>query len=157
MKKSKFELKTEWWELVKDLSEQEQSVLFRNLFHHHLGQSKMIETPTDKVSVIWSLIKQSFASKKSVKKVIDSKKTINLAPFPSEFQQVWDDWIEYKRNQFKFTYKSDKYEQMAFNELLRISGRNYVVATTIVKQSISNGWRGFFPLKQVSEAVHTPY
>jgi len=48
---------------------------------------------------------------------------------------------------FKFKYKTTQSEQAALDNLVELSGKNFQNATEIVKQSIANGWKGFFELK----------
>ena len=67
--------------------------------------------------------------------------------FNSEnFKNKWLDWTEYKKNQFKFIYKSEKSEQIALDNLIQLSQNNEQNAIRIINQSITNGWKGFFNL-----------
>lgn len=71
-----------------------------------------------------------------------------VLPFNSEnFLQHWDWWRQYKREQFSFRYKSVVTEQTALNELAKLAKGDEVLAAEIIKQSIANGWKGFFPIK----------
>jgi len=71
-----------------------------------------------------------------------------VLPFDSEdFARHWDWWRQYKREQFSFRYKSVVTEQAALSELVKIAGGDEVLATEIIRQSIANGWKGFFPIK----------
>jgi hypothetical protein len=63
---------------------------------------------------------------------------------------TWKLWTEFKKEQFKFSYKSEKSEQIAINDLIRLSKNNDETAKNIVFQSISKGWKGLFELKQNS-------
>jgi uncharacterized protein YdaU (DUF1376 family) len=70
-------------------------------------------------------------------------------PFDSEnFTEYWDYWKEYKKKEYKFTYKSAISEQGALKELSRLAGGSESKALKIIEQSISNGWKGFFELKK---------
>lgn len=70
-------------------------------------------------------------------------------PFASEeFKKMWNAWKEYKTKQHKFTFKSAITEQAAINELTKISGGAEKNAIEIILQSIAQGWKGLFPLKQ---------
>ena len=62
------------------------------------------------------------------------------------FKNKWLDWTEYKKNQFKFIYKSEKSEQIALDNLIQLSQNNEQNAIRIINQSITNGWKGFFNL-----------
>jgi len=63
----------------------------------------------------------------------------------------WDKWKKYKKDEFNFKYKSDVSEQAAKTELLNLSGSNVETAIKIIEQSIANGWKGFFKLKNVDK------
>ena len=74
---------------------------------------------------------------------------------------IWDSWVKYKSEQFKFKYKSLESEQLAINNLVKLSGNNEINAGKIVQQSISNGWKGLFEMKnsnnyQEQKHIYTP-
>ena len=62
--------------------------------------------------------------------------------------QSWCDWLNYKKEQFKDEYKSDKSHQIAINKLAKISKGNSITANAIIEESISNLYKGLFELKQ---------
>lgn len=66
---------------------------------------------------------------------------------PETAAEVWKEWVAFKKTQFKFQYKHDKYEQQAVNDLRGKSGGSVDVALHIVQNSILSGWRGLFGLK----------
>jgi hypothetical protein len=69
-------------------------------------------------------------------------------PFVSEvFKKYWQLWIDYKKEQFNFTYKSNISIQATLNELVKLSNGNEQLAIKIIEQSMSKGWQGFFQLK----------
>jgi hypothetical protein len=69
-------------------------------------------------------------------------------PFVSdEFKKYWEHWLEYKKEQFNFTYKSAITLQATLNQLSKLSDGKENIAIEIIKQSIFNGWKGFFQLK----------
>ena len=69
-------------------------------------------------------------------------------PYDSDdFIGLWNTWKEYKRNEHQFSYKSKASEQAALVNLNRLSNGNEKIATEIIKQSMANGWKGFFELK----------
>ena len=71
-----------------------------------------------------------------------------IYPFTSpEFMEAWNLWKQYKKEQFRFTYKSVITEQAALKALSEVANCD-TKAIQIIHQSISNGWRGLFPLKQ---------
>ncbi len=68
-------------------------------------------------------------------------------PFDSEeFKIQWHLWKDYKRQEFGFKFKSHQSEQASLTQLNNISSDEQT-AIAIIHQSMSNGWKGFFPLK----------
>ncbi len=64
-----------------------------------------------------------------------------------EFKDTWKIWIEERRaNQYK--KYSERAEQGALHKLQKISDHDYKTAIAIINESISNGWRGLFALKE---------
>jgi uncharacterized protein YdaU (DUF1376 family)/uncharacterized protein YegP (UPF0339 family) len=74
------------------------------------------------------------------------------------FIENWKTWKEYKKNQFKFNFKSTNSEQIAINHLIKLSDKKEQNAIDIINQSIANGWKGFFQLKtnQNGKTITTP-
>jgi len=69
-------------------------------------------------------------------------------PFDSEnFNSQWLLWKDYKKKEFKFAYKTDQSEQAALTELNNLATGNEQKAIAIIHQSMANGWKGFFQLK----------
>ena len=75
-------------------------------------------------------------------KVEGAKINFHWAGF--EIVELWDKWKDYKFDHFKFKYKTASSEQAAIDSLVDLSGKNFEIAKDIVKQSIANGWKGFF-------------
>lgn len=73
------------------------------------------------------------------------KNVIN--PFSDDFLEHWDLWKQYKMEEFKFKYKGVISEQATLMQLSVISGSDEQVAVQIIQQSMSNGWKGLFPIK----------
>lgn len=98
-------------------------------------------------------LQRPFEGSKVIVKVKDKvKETVKVEetviPFESEnFLKHWNFWKGYKKQQFKFVYKSPISEQAALNELVKLSGGEERVAIEIIMQSISNTWKGLFELK----------
>jgi len=89
-------------------------------------------------------------SKVEKSKEEDSKENQVIYPFHSvEFHKAWNNWIFYKKSEFKFSYKSVQTEQSALKKLSTLSEGNERIAIEIIYESISNGWKGFFKLKNV--------
>lgn len=73
----------------------------------------------------------------------------------SKFLENWKNWKDYKKNQYKFNFKTSKSEQIAINHLVKLSNQKESDAIEIINQSIANGWKGFFELKKQSHAKST--
>lgn len=69
-------------------------------------------------------------------------------------EATWLAWIEYKTKEHRFAYKSEISAQAAIDQLLTLSNHDETTAKAIIKQSIANGWKGFFPIKR-TQAVPT--
>lgn len=63
------------------------------------------------------------------------------------FKKSWDRWIRYKKDQYKFIYKSNDSQQAAMDDLFKISKGKESVAIEIINQSIAKSWSGLFELK----------
>ena len=59
---------------------------------------------------------------------------------------VWKKWKEYRKEQFRINYKPIG-EKAAIGKLLRLSQGCHEVQEQIIQQSIENGWKGIFELK----------
>jgi len=82
-------------------------------------------------------------------------KIINTNNFSEDFLVDWKIWIDYKKTNFKFTYKTIESEQTAFNHLYKLSNENQSTAREIINISIANGYKGLFELKQNQNAKPT--
>jgi len=74
-------------------------------------------------------------------------KNINKVTLPhnsDSFKSLWASWKRYKLKEFSFNYKSAESEQAAILQLNKLSGGEEGFASEIIKQSIANGWKGFF-------------
>jgi hypothetical protein len=98
-------------------------------------------------------LKRSLQGRKDMDMVKDMDKDmvkgakINFLWAGMEIVDLWDQWKDYKLEYFKFKYKTLQSEQAAFDNLVDLSGKDLNIATEIVKQSMANGWKGFFELK----------
>lgn len=80
--------------------------------------------------------------------VSDSDSVINL-PFNSKrFSNAWSLWKDYKKKDFRFTFKSAISESSALSKLHKMSEENEENALLIIEQSVANGWKGFFELSK---------
>lgn len=84
-----------------------------------------------------------------------SLKIENLFPehFSIDFTEVWIRWKKYKKEEFRFSYKSEDSEKESIEELLKLSRSNEVVARAMIKKSMAKGWRGFFELDDTQEII----
>jgi hypothetical protein len=86
--------------------------------------------------------------------VKDKVKVMVTMPFESEqFINYWIMWKEFKRKQFKFTYATPQSEQASLKDLLKLSNGDELVALEIIEQSMAKGWKGFFTLKNETNAT----
>jgi hypothetical protein len=65
----------------------------------------------------------------------------------SLIDMAWIKWKKYKKDEFRFNFKSEISEQSSKTELINLSGNDEETAIKIIEQSIANGWKGFFKLK----------
>jgi hypothetical protein len=77
---------------------------------------------------------------------LEKKETQIPYPFSENFIPRWEKWKAFKKEQFRFTYKSIG-EEAALKKLHRLSGGNEGIAWEIIEEAIANGWKGFFELK----------
>jgi transcription-repair coupling factor (superfamily II helicase) len=71
-----------------------------------------------------------------------------IVPFESDgFKNIWEAWKTYKDQQHKFKYKSVATEQASLNQITQLAKGIEKDAIAIIVQSIGNGWKGFFELK----------
>jgi len=90
--------------------------------------------------------------------VKDKVKVMVIMPFESEeFLNYWEMWKEFKRKQFKFTYATPQSEQAALKDLVKLSNGDEQIALQIIEQSLAKGWKGFFALKNETNATGISY
>lgn len=63
------------------------------------------------------------------------------------FERPFAEWLDYKKEQFNFIYRTERSLKAAYDKLVALSGGNPRVASLIVNQSMGNGWKGLFELK----------
>jgi len=81
----------------------------------------------------------------------DNNTNTELRFFSSDFKSLWFDWVEYKKTEFKDNFKSKKSEQVAINQLQKLSNNDIEIAKEIVNLSIANRWKGLFKLKTTTK------
>lgn len=82
------------------------------------------------------------------------KKLILENPFSEKFLMTWIMWKDFKKNHFKFLFRSIESEQIAINDLAKKSDFNEEKAIEIINQSIANGWKGLFEVKNKKNGTH---
>ena len=88
----------------------------------------------------------------------ETKESNLVFPFTSEnFIQQWQVWKRYKKEQHKFTYKSEASEQAALTQLQKMATNRELKAIEIIHHTMANGWKGFVepksdPRKETQEA-----
>lgn len=80
----------------------------------------------------------------------------NLSFIDPAFADAFTTWLEHKKKQFKFEYKTERSLKAAYAELVKLSGNDPDIAMQIVEQSMSNGWKGLFELKNNGTYKPTP-
>lgn len=80
--------------------------------------------------------------------------------FSSNFILEWERWLTFKKEQYKFYYKSFDSEFEAIKELHQLSGGSEDIAKKIILQSITKSWKGLFVIggnnKKEEKKVATP-
>lgn len=78
----------------------------------------------------------------------ETKQKSLALPWDSEkFEDYWKIWKRYKKEEHKESYKSELTEQAALKKLCALGGGSEEIALQIIEESISNSWKGLFPLK----------
>lgn len=92
---------------------------------------------------------KSAQNKKPTKK---QKTAIDIEPIiaelPSVIQNIARMWVDYKRQQFGFSYKSEKSFELWLNDLYKKSNGDVEAMKAIVENSIANGYQGIFEPKK---------
>jgi hypothetical protein len=65
-------------------------------------------------------------------------------------------WKEYRKEQFRLTYKPMG-EKAALKKLLRLSNNDKQKQLKIIEQSVENSWKGLFDLKDVKSKTQTTF
>lgn len=93
--------------------------------------------------------------KNRIHKKREDKKRDVVFPFDGlEFMNLWEQWKEYKSKEHNFKYKSIQSEQAGLNKLAKLSNGNEQKAIDIIVQSLENGWKGLFDVKQSNSNTH---
>lgn len=76
-------------------------------------------------------------------------------PYPSQkFSNIWDQWMRYrKENNWP---RKETYVEYASKELKKFAKDDEEKAIKIIRQSMANGWRGLFQLKEDKRVNGSP-
>lgn len=69
---------------------------------------------------------------------------LTFGNFSATFEMAWKEWIEYKKSQHNFSYKTKKTEQIAINSLIKQFPNQETKAIRAIEFSIGNGYQGIF-------------
>ena len=61
--------------------------------------------------------------------------------------EAWNEWVEFRKKEYRLSYKTLG-EKKAFNNLIFISDGDKEKQRLIIEQSMANGWKGLFKLKE---------
>lgn len=134
----KYDILTEIEEGIFVLKEENSSPLTSPLTRNGLGSKVKVKVKEEGKG----------KSKGKGKKAEIEKKSELVLPWESEtFKTQWQHWKIYKKKEFDFKYKSNQSEQAALHKLSNLSGGSEGTAIKIIHEAMSNGWKGFFKLK----------
>jgi hypothetical protein len=77
-----------------------------------------------------------------------NNKDKELAFLSEDWKDLWEHWVEYKKTEHRDKFKSKNTEQLALNNLVKISKERIEIARKIVSLSIINRWKGLFEMKE---------
>ena len=83
-------------------------------------------------------------SKKKRKNKPKNKVDIVLPFDTPEFIQAWDLWVNYKREEHSFHFKSASSQQGALKKLSNLCNNDEQEAIAIIHDAIANGWKGLW-------------
>jgi len=113
-----------------------------------IGETRHSENPTIGKSEIGESapIQRNISTKKDNIQINNKDK--ELVFFSSDWEDLWNVWIQYKKEEHRDKFKSKNTEQVALNHLMKISNNDIDIAKEIVNYSIANKYKGLFELKQ---------
>lgn len=87
---------------------------------------------------------------KEIKEVKKKEKKGDLIfPWNDErFLDQWNNWLDYKKKEFNFKFKSDQSQQAALKKLATLANGDMENAITMMHESMANGWKGFFAVNK---------
>ena len=168
MKKESFLIYNEWYPIT-NLEESSPEFMafqfFRNQFDRDLAKYEdRCKKNKENIRKRWNTIeydrkesntndtdnvKDNEKDKDNVKE--NDKENELVFPFPAFFKPTWAGWLDYKKEEHRFKYKSVKSEQIAINQLHEISEGDPGEAYKIIELAIANGWKGLFKRKEADK------
>lgn len=82
-----------------------------------------------------------------VRNLVSGSAKVDLPWEDSRFEEAWKLWVNFKKEQFGFSYKMIG-EQGALKDLVDLSGGDMENAIAIIHQSIKKGWKSFYELTE---------
>lgn len=77
-------------------------------------------------------------------------------PFGSEnFKKIWEAWKGYKKEEFRFSFKSKISEQAALKKLGEESGNDETLAVRMIENAMARKWQGIYPIKDYDKSKET--
>ncbi|CAA7195429.1 DUF1376 domain-containing protein [Chryseobacterium potabilaquae] len=67
---------------------------------------------------------------------------------PEDFEELWDEWKEYRKAKKKKPYAGIKWEQNALNRFLELSNDDPALGRKVLDQTTSQNWEGLFKLRE---------
>ena len=132
---------------IKELSKENKGEVYDAILEFCFSDNEVELSGVSKM--VFMLIKPELEKLKSWKKkplhsdVYEEKDAFILhGKFSIEFKTMWDKWREYKRTEYKFTYKSIVSETTALENLWVHCGGDEQRAAKMVNDSIGCGWSG---------------
>ena len=128
-------------------------------YKSYIIETHIIETHIIEINRYINTINKKIINnkEKNIKKT--NKKSLGEVKFPfssPKFTSKWDDWKQYKSDEYNFKFKSPKSEQAALSELSNLSKQDVSIAIKIIDQSLAKGWKGFFALQSNGQVNHKP-
>lgn len=75
-------------------------------------------------------------------------------PLSENLRKAWEEWVQYKKDQHSFRYKSYHTMEKAIRDLVRIAGSNEEKAIELLDRAMAKGWKGFdWPDKKAGKSV----
>lgn len=116
-----------------------------------MNRKKTYDTSYDKHMIHHMENRDENINRNEIKDKGSGEKEKIKMPFTSEnFRVLWQNWKQYRLQEFRKKYKSIQSEQAALSHLANISGGIEETAFEIISQSIANQWQGIFEQKNQS-------